>query len=102
MRVNVIAFLMLANTLNNGELALTSLVPDIAAAKEEVHIPKTCTYDRVFKMTACDCSKMDLKDVPSHLRKNIEVSEAVATPFIKIETKNKTKKGRRRKQKKRK
>lgn len=77
MKFNVIVFVVLVNALNNGGFAQTSLVKDLPPPKEEIHIPKTCTYDRVYKMNACDCSKMDLKEVPTHLRSNIEVSVAI-------------------------
>lgn len=76
MKFHVIAFIVLLHTLDNGGDAITSLVQDLPPAKDEIHIPRTCTYDRVYKMNACDCSKMDLKEIPSHLRKNIEVSVA--------------------------
>lgn len=61
-------------------LATTSLVP----AREEVIIPKTCTMDRVFKMVGYDCTNMNLKEIPQHLRTNLQVSFAPAFSYYNI------------------
>lgn len=76
MKLNVIVFVVLVHALNNGGSALTSLIKDVPPSKDEIQVRKACTYDRVYRMNGCDCSKMDLREVPPNLSKNIEVSDA--------------------------
>lgn len=43
-------------------------------AEETVTVKKFCAYDRVWKMVSYDCSDMDLREVPQHLKTSVEVN----------------------------
>lgn len=48
-------------------------LPAGAAVEETVVVKTHCTMDRVYRLLGYDCSNMNLKEVPQHLKSSVEV-----------------------------
>lgn len=74
MNSNAVFWILLPLYLTSHINGITSLAA--LPAKEEIVVQKTfCNADRVFRLFGYDCSNMNLKDVPQHLRASVEVSK---------------------------
>ena len=56
-----------------GDLAASTSLIHSLPAKDEMDTPKHCVMDRAFKMVACDCANLNLKEIPQYLKDSIEV-----------------------------
>lgn len=57
-------------------------VTSFGLLNDEMNVRKTCTMEKANKLVGYDCSNLNLKDVPQHLRSSVEVSSKKLLRFF--------------------